>query len=158
MELNCCPVCGTRLVKKDHPAEGPTLFCERCGDYRFPLYSAAITAAIWDEEKTKLLLIWQYGEPDPVFPAGYVDKGETAEEAVIRELREELGLTVKSLRFLCSRYYAPSETLMLHFAVTVREAEARPNEEVEAWRWVAVEEANRLICGGLARELLDSTL
>ena len=92
MELNYCPVCGARLVRRDHPMEAPTLYCTHCGDWRFPLFSTAVTAAVWNREHTALLLIWQYGEKDPVFPAGYVDKGETAEQAVKRELREELGI------------------------------------------------------------------
>ncbi len=158
MELNCCPVCGTRLVQKEHPTDGPALWCDACGDWRFPLFSAAVTAAVWNLEHTALLLIWQYGEKDPVFPAGYVDKGETAEQAVKRELREELGIAVENLRPVCSRYYAPSETLMLHFSVETAATRATPNGEVEAWRWLTPAEADRLITGGLARELLDDTL
>ena len=158
MKLTFCPVCGERLQTKPHPTDGPTLWCDRCGDWRFPLFSTAVTAAVFNPEHTCLLLIWQYGKPDPVFPAGYVDKGETAEAAVCRELREELGLSAERPRFLASRYYAPSETLMLHFSVTVPEAPPAPNYEVDAWRWVSLTEADRLICGGLARELLDDTL
>ncbi|MBO5496529.1 MAG: NUDIX domain-containing protein [Oscillospiraceae bacterium] len=158
MELNYCPVCGARLVRREHPTEPPTAYCERCGDWRFPLFSAAVTAAVWNREHTALLLIWQYGERDPVFPAGYVNKGETAEEAVRRELREELGVELENLRPVCTRYYAPSETLMLHFSAETPEKEARPNEEVDAWRWLTAAEADRLITGGLARELLDDTL
>ena len=158
MELNYCPVCGAKVTYRTHPTEPPTAYCECCGDWRFPLFSAAVTAAVWNRAHSRLLLIWQYGEKAPVFPAGYVNKGETAEEAVRRELREELGITVEELRPVCSRYYAPSETLMLHFAAETAETEATPNEEVEAWRWLAISEADRLITGGLARQLLDDTL
>ena len=158
MELNYCPVCGARLVRREHPTEPPTAYCERCGDWRFPLFSAAVTAAVWNREHSALLLIWQYGEKDPVFPAGYVDKGETAEQAVRRELREELGIAVENLHPVCTRYYAPSETLMLHFSAETGETRGTPNEEVEAWRWLTPAEADRLITGGLARALLDDTL
>ena len=149
-----CPVCGTRLKTKD----GKTLWCGNCAEERFPLYSTAVSAAVWNREGSALLLIRQYGESEPVFPAGYVDRGETAEDAVIRELREELDLTVESLRFLRSRFYAPSQTLMLHYAVTVCETEAKPNSEVDSWAWTPPAEADRLIRGGLARLLLDDTL
>ena len=157
MEMRYCPVCGTKLIWKQNQ-EGPILHCEICGEDRFPVFSTAISTAIWNKEKTELLLIRQYGEEQPVFPAGYVDKGETAEEAVVRELHEELGLTVESLRCLGSRFYAPTETLMLHFSVAVRETEALPNREVEGWRWIPREEADRLIRRGLARVLMDDTL
>ena len=158
MDLKFCPVCGERLLEKTHPTDGPTLWCDACGDWRFPLFCTAVTAAVFNPALTRLLLIWQYGEPDPVFPAGYVDKGETTEAAVCRELREELGLSAERPRYVSSRYYTPSETLMLHFFVTVPETAPAPNFEVDAWRWVSPEEADRLIRGGLARELLDDTL
>ena len=155
MKMEFCPVCGKRLGMRVHPSDGPTPFCDNCGDYRFPLFSTAISAVVLDTSGEKMLLITQYGEKDPVLVAGYVDKGETAEDAVRREIREELGMTARELRFNRSHYYAPSETLMLHYTVTVREDEASPNGEVDSWRWVPIEEAGRLVRpGGLAEELL----
>ena len=86
-----------------------------------------------------MILIRQYGEPNPVLVAGYIDKGETAEDAVLREVKEELGMTVQSISFLGSHYYAPSETLMFHYVVTVLEKIAAPNWEVDSWEWVPTE-------------------
>ena len=126
MELNFCPVCGARLSLRPHPTEAPTLWCERCRDWRFPLYSCAVSGVLLDKSGEKLLMIWQYGEPEPVLVAGYVDKGETAEAALLREVREELGMTARSPRFLGSHYYAPSQTLMLNFLAVLEEDAARP--------------------------------
>jgi NAD+ diphosphatase len=104
-------------------------------------------------------MIRQYGERDAVFVAGYVDKGETAEDAVIREVREELGMTARELHFHRSRWYAPSETLMLHYSVTVPEAEAAPNWEVDGWAWLPIDEVRSHVApGGLAEQLLDDYL
>ena len=156
MDMRYCPVCGSRLMQKEHPTEGPTLYCQRCGDYRFPIFSTAVSAVVLNEARTRMLLIRQYGERDSVLVAGYVDKGETAEEAVIREVREELGMTVCSLSFHRSHYYEPSQTLMLHYSVTVAETEARPNWEVDGWEWVPVGEAKKQVRpGGLAEILLE---
>ena len=155
MKMEYCPVCGSHLGMREHPTDGPTLYCTSCGDYRFPLFSTAISAVVLDAAGENMLLIKQYGEDEPVLVAGYVDKGETAERAVVREIREELGMTVRELHFLRSRYYEPSETLMLHYAVTVAEKEASPNGEVDSWAWVPVKDAGRLVRpGGLAEKLL----
>ena len=155
MEMRFCPVCGERLRTKRHETEGETLYCARCADYRFPLFSTAISAVVLEESGERMLLIRQYGEEDAVLVAGYVDKGETAEEAVVREIREELGMTARELRFHRSRYYAPSETLMLNYSATVSETAAKPNGEVDAWFWIPAEEAAAQVRpGGLADTLL----
>lgn len=157
MNMNYCVECGGPLRLQPHPSptEPPTPYCERCGEYRFPVFSTAISVILLSEDGERMLLIRQYGEPDPVLVAGYVGKGETAEEAVIREVREELGMTALRPRFLGSHYYAPSETLMLNFLAAVPEQEAHPNDEVDAWAWVPASEAPGLVApGGLAELLL----
>lgn len=158
MELRFCPVCGEQLKLKPEREERLVSFCERCGDYRFPLFSAAVSAVVLDPEEQRILLIRQYGEADPVLPAGYVDKGETAEQALRRELWEELGLRIRSLSYRGSRYYAPSETLMLHFAVVADGTDVRPNWEVDSWEWVEKEEARKRVrsCGLADQFLSDS--
>lgn len=155
MDLNYCPVCGEKLALRPHPTEAPTLWCARCGDWRFPLFSTAVSVILLDRTGRRMLLIRQYGEADPVLPAGYVDKGETAEAAVCREIREELGMTALAPRFLGSHYYAPSETLMLNFLAAAAEEQARPNAEVDSWEWVPAARARELVKpGGLAEALL----
>ncbi len=156
MKMSFCPECGRPLHPRPHPTEPDTPFCERCGEYRFPVFSAAVAVILLDPSRSRILLIRQYGEPDPVLPAGYIDKGETAEAAVIRELREELRIAVRAPRFLGSHYYAPSETLMLNFLATAETDGVIPNAEVDAWDWVDAEKARDLVRrDGLARTLLD---
>ena len=155
MKMKFCPVCGTLLHLREHPIDGPVLYCGTCDDYRFPIFSTAISAVVLDATGERMLLIRQYGEDDPVLVAGYVDKGETAENAVRREIREELGMTVRELRYARSHYYEPSETLMLNYIVKVAESEANPNSEVDSWAWVPAAEAGKLVLpGGLAERLL----
>ncbi len=159
MQLNFCPVCGEKPELRQHPTDGPVAWCPACEDWRYPLFSTAVSVVVLDPARTRTLMIRQYGEPGSVFVAGYVDKGETAEDAVVREVREELGMTARELRFHRSRWYAPSETLMLHYSVTVPEDEPSPNWEVDDWEWVPIGEArSRLAPDGLAEQLLDDYL
>lgn len=159
MEMNHCMQCGAKLRMKDHPGEGhPVPWCDVCGSYRYPIYNCAVSMVVMDEAREKVLLIRQYGRPFWVLVAGYVNQGEDAEDAAVREVREELNLTVTSLHFNHSHYFAPSNTLMLNFTVTVREEQPAPNEEVDDWAWFPAEEAREHIKpGSLAAAFLKGS-
>lgn len=151
MNINYCPQCGGKLHLKEQPHDTPALYCDSCREFRFPIFSAAVAAVVLNRTETEMILIHQYDYPSAVLVTGYIDKGESAEQALIREVKEELGMTVQGFRFLKSHYYAPSETLMLNFAVTVEEDAASPNWEVDSWEWVRVERAREKVKpGGLA--------
>lgn len=70
-----------------------------------------------------VVLLHRHGAPDDRWSAvaGYVEPGESAEQAVAREVGEETGLTVVSTCFVGSECWPPSGSLMLGFAVTVAE-------------------------------------
>ena len=157
MEMNYCMHCGTKLQMKYHESEGREIpWCESCGAFRYPVFNTAVSMIVLSRDGSRVILIQQYGRPFYVLTAGYVNCGEDAENAVVREVREELGLTVETLRFNRSHYFAPSNTLMLNFTVTVAEDDPHPNWEVDAWRWFTVEEARRNIKpGSLAAAFLN---
>jgi len=155
MKMNYCMECGTALQIKDHGAEGLVPYCERCAAFRYPVFNTAVSLLVTDEAGEKVILIRQYGRPHYILVAGYVNRGEDAEDAARRELREELGLTAQSLRFNRSRYFPPSNTLMLNFTVTVSSEQVRPNSEVDGWRWFTLDEARAAIKpNSLARAFL----
>lgn len=156
MNMNYCPECGKQLVLKHQPHDSPAPYCTECGSFRYPVFSAAIAVVILNPAKTQVLMIRQYGDDKNVLVAGYIDRGESAEAAVVREVKEEIGMTVRNSRFLGSHYYPPSETLMLNFAAEVDEAHALPNWEVDGWQWIPVDRAlNSVKCGDLAETLLQ---
>lgn len=139
-EMNHCTVCGEKLIMKELKNEGMIPYCPKCGEYRFPVFSCAVSMIVMNEKKDKILLIKQYSRDHYILTAGYVNKGEDGEEAVKREVREELGVEVKSLRFNHSRFFAPSNTLMWNFTVTIDE-DIHPNEEIDSYEWFSIEEA-----------------
>ncbi len=78
--------------------------CEACG---FDLYlnTAAAVAALITDEQGRLLVVVRAREPQKGtwdLPGGFADPGESAEEAVRREVREELGLEITTSRYLGS--------------------------------------------------------
>ncbi len=96
-----CPKCSS---PKFRVSGERLLSCPDCG-FQYFINSVAAVAALVTDEKGNLLLTTRgvephYGKLD--LPGGFVDPGETAEEAVVRELDEELGLKVKSVNYVGS--------------------------------------------------------
>lgn len=151
-----CVDCGALLELRHLDGEGDVPFCPSCGEWRFPIFNTAVSMVVLDESREHVLLIRQYGRPHYILVAGYVARGESAEEAVRREVAEETGLEVVSATFNRSRYFEPSNTLMLNFAVVARGV-LRTNREVDSHRWFTMEEALRNIKEkSLARWFLES--
>ena len=145
MKMNYCMECGTLLHPKSHGEEGVFPYCDTCGAFRYPVFNTAVSLLVVDEEEENILLIRQYGRPHFILVAGYVNQGEDAEDAARRELMEELSLPAVSVRFNRSRYFAPSNTLMLNFTVKVPTKDVRPNREIDSWQWFSLAGARKNI-------------
>ncbi len=141
--MKYCLECGTRLILKPLKKEGMIPYCTGCGMYRFPMYSTAVSMIVLSPDERKILLIQQYGKGNNVLVAGYVNKGESAEAAVEREVMEEIGLQVHDLCFTKSEYFPNSNTLMINFAC-VAESESldgMDREEVDKAQWFTIDDA-----------------
>ncbi len=141
MELDFCPVCGTKLYKRYLEHEGEIPYCENCGDFRFPIFSTAVSMITLSPDRSKMLFLKQYGNNFFVLPAGYVNKGESAEQAVKREIAEELGVSVKEFWFNRSGYFEKSQTLILNFTAVLESEELNTNYEVDSFGWFSPDEA-----------------
>ena len=100
--LEHCPRCGAAGLSR--PGVN-NVVCPRC---KFQLYlnTAAAVCALIQDDRGRLLVTVRANDPKKGFwdlPGGFVDPDESAEQAVIREVREELGLRVSSTHYLCSR-------------------------------------------------------
>ena len=136
-----CPRCGARQAAL--PAAG--VF--ECGSCRFVLYfnAAIATAAFISNEAGLLILIRRAKDPAKgklAPPGGFVDIGERAEDAIRREIREEVGLEVKDLNFLCSHpnAYPYKEVVypVLDFFFTARAVaseQAQALDDVDSFDW-----------------------
>ena len=145
MSSNYCRECGTKLVPRELENEGIVPYCPECEQYRFPQYNVAVSMIVTTQERDRILLIKQYGRDIYILVAGFVNKGEDAEDAVSREIMEELGLDVKSCSFNHSHYFEPSNTLMLNFTAVVDFEEPHPNKEIDDYKWFTTEEAGENI-------------
>lgn len=151
-----CIECGAELIMKEDGNEGMVPFCPSCNAFRYPQYNVAVSMITRDKKTGKILLIKQYGRDTYILVAGYVNRGEAAEHAVVREVKEETGLTVSEIRFNRTSFFERSNTLMCNFTAWVEDAEElNTNEEVDSCSWFTPEEARKNIRpNSLAEEFL----
>jgi NAD+ diphosphatase len=96
-----CPHCGAKGPGADSGHKH--IKCGKCGFVYFHNVATAAGAII--EYDSKVLVITRANEPKKGlldFAGGFVDYGESAEEALIREIREELGIKIDKPQYLMS--------------------------------------------------------
>ncbi len=93
-----CPKCGGHLSERLLEAEDrPRLVCDQCQHILY--LNPKVVAGVIIERGGRLLLLRRAIEPRRgtwTFPAGYMEIDETAEEAAVREVEEEVGLKVNT--------------------------------------------------------------
>jgi 8-oxo-dGTP diphosphatase len=116
-----CPQCGGRLQQKlIQPKEPPRLVCTACG---FVFYLdpklAGIAIIPWDDGLVLARRAIYPGYGLWVAPGGFVDVGERVEEAVVREVREEVFLNVRINRLLNVYSYPGRTTVIVAYVADV---------------------------------------
>ena len=160
MSEKYCQVCGSELIDKELEGEGLVPFCPSCNEFRFPMYNVAVSMIVINKKTDKILLIKQYGRDVYILVAGYVNRGEQLEHAVVRELKEETGMTASHIRFNRTKFFEPSNTLMCNFTVYVdSDSELSTNKEIDSFNWFSFDDARKNIKpGSLAAEFLNAYL
>lgn len=107
-----CSRCGQRTER--HPSE-EAMVCPACGHLHFPRLSPAVIVLI--ERDREMLLARSPGFPEGMYStvAGFVEPGESLEETVHREVREEVGVEVRDLRYFGSQPWPFPHSLMVGF-------------------------------------------
>jgi NAD+ diphosphatase len=134
-----CPACGGPL---ESGAAGHELVCHSCGKTQFPRTDPAVTMAVTfgepGAEDELCLLGRQAAWPPGRFStlAGFCEPGESLEDAVRREVLEEVGVTVGEVRYFGNQAWPLPGSLMLGFVgrAISREIVVDPHE-IEHARW-----------------------
>ncbi len=99
--LKFCPRCGSGRFGS---STGKSFSCGECG-FEFYINAAAAVAVLIEDKQGRLLFVRRAREPMKGtldLPGGFVDPGETLEEALSREIKEELNLDIDSFSYFCS--------------------------------------------------------
>ncbi len=161
--MKYCSECGNKLILKESfncgISDGFIPFCTKCNKFHFPVFNSAVSSVIYNKDFSKTLLVQQYGRGLNILVAGYVNKGETLEEALYREIKEETGLDVLSYQFNASRYFEKSNSLICNFIVNVRNENLHTNSEIDFAKWYTVNEAiSKIYKNSLAEEFFLKSL
>ncbi|WP_296950703.1 NAD(+) diphosphatase [uncultured Massilia sp.] len=128
-----CGACGSGMLL----AAGERCFkCAHCGHMAYPRISPAMMVLVRRGDQVLLAQHAQYTVKRFVPLAGFLEAGESVEEAVHREVFEEVGLRVHNLRYFGSQSWPFPHSLMIAFTADYLDGEIRvdPAEIVEA-RW-----------------------
>jgi NAD+ diphosphatase len=145
-----CPLDGTPTV----PAPGGhSTVCPKDGSEHFPRTDPAVIMLVTDPDDRCLLArnaAWP-GRRVSIL-AGFVDPGESAEQAVVREVAEETGIKVHNVRYLGSQPWPMPRSLMLGFRADAPAGQviAVDHEELAEANWFSRDE---LLAAIKAREI-----
>lgn len=140
-----CQDCGEKLSLKFCDNEGLVPYCNACGEFKFPVFKTAVSMVAVNKAQDRILIA-KHNSGDFLLFAGYVKKGESAEKAIVREMKEETGLNAIKYRYMSSRYHEPRNVLMLGFIVVVSDGELKINaDEISETRWCTFDEALEIV-------------
>jgi len=118
-----CGTCGTRT---QHKSDERAVVCPACNTVVYPKISPAIIVAILSNDKILLANNSSFASNWYSLVAGYTDVGETLEETVRREVKEEVGLDVWNIRYYGSQPWELSGSMMIGFI-----ADADENQPIQ---------------------------
>ena len=124
------------------------------------MFTTSIIAAVVNECGEVALLRQDYVSTTSfVCVAGIMKPGESAEETVIREIKEEIGQDVEELQYIRSFPYLKKEMLMLGYKASVKKKEFKLSCEVDSVEWVKYEDAlSKLREGSIAWQLVKTVI
>jgi len=150
-----CGMCGHAT---EHAENERAKRCPKCGHTSYPRISPAIIVAVVKDEG-QLLLAHAKHFPEGLYSviAGFVEAGETFEEAVCREVKEEVNIDVADIRYFGNQPWPFPDSLMVAFTAKYAGGDIQPdNVEIMDAGWYSAD-ALPTIPGkiSVARKLID---
>lgn len=120
-----CPACGTLMEQKDTIMKR----CPNCANEVYPSISSAILALIRKGDSILLVHARNFKGTFMSLVAGFLETGETLEECVAREVKEETGLDIKNITYFGNQPWPYPSGLMIGFIADYAGGEIKLQEE-----------------------------
>ena len=149
-----CGKCGKLTEDKtDERAK----ICPECGLVNYPRLSPAIIVAVLKNDRILLGRNKRFKLPFYSVLAGFVEPGETLEACVMREIREEVGIAVKNIRYFGSQPWPFPDSLMIAFVADYAGGEiCTDGSEIIDAAWFAKDNLPQIPPRiSIARQLID---
>ena len=108
--------------------------------------------------RLEVACIFREARGDWTFPKGKLDPGETFEQAALREVWEETGMTCEVIRFAGTTNYTHRKgkpKIVAYYLMSVGTGEFAPNDEVDELVWLALEQVREHLTWDRDQELFD---
>lgn len=103
MEGEYCTLCGSKLKVKSKNLK----ICPSCGQYHYLNPKLCNAAIMINEARDEVLLVLRKVDPRAGYwdlPGGFVDIGESLERSLVREIKEEIGITIDNYEYFRSYF------------------------------------------------------
>lgn len=141
MSHQFCGRCGEKTVLDE---KDMMLKCPLCGQVHYSRIAPAIIVAVRKDDKLLMAKHTYHKSHRYALIAGFVEAGESIEEAVHREVSEEVGIKIKNLKYKKSQPWPFPNSLMLAFTAEYESGEIKvDHEEIEKAKWFRKDEIER---------------
>jgi len=149
-----CGRCGAQLRTKTSERAKE---CPQCGLLHFPRLAPAIIVLVERDREILLARSRHFLASMYSVLAGFVEPGESLEEAVVREVKEEVGVDIKDIRYFGSQNWPFPHSLMIGFTATYAGGEiSLEDSEIEDAGWFTVDNLPTIPGKiSIARRLID---
>lgn len=131
-----CSKCGSKLIDK---ADEHAKACNHCNQIKYHSAFPAIMVTIKKEDKILLVQTKERSYFHSVV-AGFVDPGESLETSVQREVREEVDINIKNIKYFGSQAFAPSNSIMIGFTAEYESGTIKADDkEIASAGWFSKE-------------------
>lgn len=153
-----CGRCGKPMTVLRETDQELSLHCTACGTTSYPRISPAIIVAVVKNQQLLLASSNHFSSPHYSVLAGFVEPGETLEQCVKREVKEEVGLTIKNIRYFASQAWPFPDSLMVAFTAEWENGDiCADQEEIVSANWFSADHLPELLPGNesISHQLID---